>query len=65
MLEGQNTLGDRKNHRGQIQPDINQDVTPRKAIPTIPPTRAEIIIPIQELNKGNKRKMCLGKRQNK
>jgi hypothetical protein len=41
-----------KDHSGHIQPDINQDITLTKAISTKPPTKAEIIIAIQELNKG-------------
>jgi hypothetical protein len=41
-----------KDHSGQIQPDINQDISPAKAIPTKPRTKAEIIIAIQKLNKG-------------
>jgi hypothetical protein len=41
-----------QDHSGQIQPDVNQDITPTKAIPTKPPTKAEITTAIQELNKG-------------
>jgi hypothetical protein len=41
-----------KRSQWQIQPDINQDITPTKAIPTKPPIKAEIIAAIQELNKG-------------
>jgi hypothetical protein len=41
-----------KAHSGQIQPDSNQDSNPIKAIPSKPPIKAEIIMAIQELNKG-------------
>jgi hypothetical protein len=36
--------GKLKDHSGQIQSDFNQNITPTKAIPTKPPTKAEIII---------------------